>query len=121
MVGSDARRSARPERRPSTVIGLASLARMAFRGADLGPVARSLGERRQRNPEDAAALLDLSLIELFQGREHQHALLQAEALKLQKLYRHEPAVVVSHPLTVLALAAPGNLMANTPIEFLIEN
>ena len=121
MIGSDARRSPRTERQPSTVIGLAALARMAFRGADLGPVARSLGERRQRDPEDAAALLDLSLLELFQGREHHHALLQAEALRLQKLYRHEPAIAVSDPLRVLALAAPGNLMANTPIEFLVEN
>jgi hypothetical protein len=94
---------------------------MAFRGADLDPIARSLGERRQRDCEDAAALMDLSLLELFRGREDQHALLQAEALSLHKLYRHEAAMAVSDPLRVLALAAPGNLMANTPIEFLVEN
>jgi hypothetical protein len=121
MIGSDAKRFARAERQPSTVIGLAALARMAFRGADLGPVARSLGERRRRDPHDAAALLDLSLLELFQGREQHHALLQAEALRLHRLYRHEPVIAVSNPLRVLALAAPGNLMANTPIEFLVEN
>jgi hypothetical protein len=121
IIGSDVRRSTRAERQPPAVIGLAALARMAFRGADLGPITRSLGEREQRDPEDSAALLDLSLLELFQGREHHHALLQAEALRLQRLYRHEPAVAASDSLRVLALAAPGNLMANTPIEFLVEN
>ena len=121
MIGSDARRAATTERQPSTVIGLAALARMAFRGADLGAMTRSLGERRRRDPEDAAARLDLSLLELFQGREHDHALLQAEALGLRKHYRHEPAIASSDPLRILALAAPGNLMANTPIEFLVEN
>jgi hypothetical protein len=94
---------------------------MAFRGADLGPLARSLTERGLRNPEDAAAHMDLSILELFQGREQSRALLQAQALKLHNLYRHEPAIAASDPLRVLALAAPGNLMANTPIEFLIEN
>jgi len=121
MIGSDAKRSARTERQPSTVIGLAALARMAFRGADLGPIARSLEERLRRDPQDAAAHLDLSLVELFQGRGQRHAQLQAQALGLQKLYRNEPADAAPDPLGVLALAAPGNLMANTPIEFLLEN
>lgn len=121
MIGSDAGRPARTERQPATVIGLAALARMAFRGADLDPIARTLGERRRRDPDDAAALLDLSLLELFQGREDHHARLQTEALRLGQLYRHEPAVAARDPLRVLALAAPGNLMANTPIEFLVEN
>jgi hypothetical protein len=121
MNGSDVRHAATTERQPPTVIGLAALAKMAFRGADLSPIARSLTERGLRNPEDAAAYMDLSILELFQGREQNRALLQAKALKLHNLYRHEPAIAVSDPLRVLALVAPGNLMANTPIEFLIEN
>jgi hypothetical protein len=103
------------------LIGLAALAKMAFRGADLGPIAQSLIDRGQRNPADAAALMDLSLIELFQGREHNRAQLQALALKRRRFYRHAPPVATSAPLRVLALAAPGDLMANTPIEFLLEN
>jgi hypothetical protein len=94
---------------------------LAFRGADLGPLARSLSERGLRDPEDAAAHMDLSLLELFQGREQSRAQLQAQALKLHNLYRHQPAIAAADPLRILALAAPGNLMANTPIEFLIEN
>lgn len=121
MNGSQTKYIATPDRAPPTVIGLAALARMAFRGADLGPLAESLVARGERNPEDAAAHMDLSLLELFQGREQRHAQLQAAALRLRKVYRHEPAVAVTSPLRVLALAAPGNLMANMPIEFLVEN
>jgi hypothetical protein len=74
-----------------------------------------------RDPDDAAALMDLSLIELFQGRAQSRAQFQAEALELNKFYRHTSAHTTSSPLKVLALAAPGDLMANTPIEFLVED
>jgi hypothetical protein len=109
------------EQRPPILIGLATLAKMAFRGADLGPITQSLIDRGLRDPGDAAALMDLSLLELFQGREHNRARFQAQALELHKFYRHAPAVAASSPLRVLALAAPGDLMANMPIEFLLEN
>jgi hypothetical protein len=105
---------------PPCLIGLAALAKMAFQGADLRPVVQSLIDRRARNPEDAAALMDLSLIELFQGHAQSRAQFQAEALKLNKFYRHPSAHATSSPIGVLALAAPGDLMANTPIEFLVE-
>jgi hypothetical protein len=121
MNGSEVRQAATTERQPPTVIGLAALAKLAFRGADLGPLARSLTERGLRNPQDAAAHMDLSILELFQGREQRRAALQAQALGLHNLYRHQPAIAAADPLRILALATPGNLMANTPIEFLIEN
>jgi hypothetical protein len=120
MNGSNERRVASGEQQPPTLIGLATLAKMAFRGADLGPIRQSLIDRGLRDPDDAAAYMDLSLLELFQGREQNRASFQAQALKLHSLYRHAPAAV-SAPLKVLAFAAPGNLMANTPIEFLVEN
>jgi hypothetical protein len=109
------------DHQPPALIGLAALAKMAFRGADLGPIAQSLIDRHRRNSADAAALMDLSLIELFRGREQSRAELQTEALKLQRIYRHGRAFAASSPLRVLAFAAPGDLMANTPIEFLLEN
>ena len=108
------------EREPPTLIGLAKLAKMAFRGADLNPIRQSLIDRGLRDPCDAAAYMDLSILELFQGREQSRALFQAQALKLHNLYRHG-AAAAGTPLKVLAFAAPGNLMANTPIEFLVEN
>jgi glutathione synthase/RimK-type ligase-like ATP-grasp enzyme len=103
------------------LIGLAALAKMAFRGADLAPIAQSLMDRCHRNAEDAAALMDLSLIELFQGRAHGRAQFQARALKLRRTYRHAHARATARSVRVLALAAPGDLMANTPIEFLVED
>jgi hypothetical protein len=120
MSGSHVRRIAAAEQQPPILIGLARLAKMAFRGADLNPVRQSLIERGLRDPDDAAAYMDLSILELFQGREQSRALFQAQALKLRCLYRHGP-VSAAAPLKILAFAAPGNLMANTPIEFLIEN
>jgi hypothetical protein len=121
MNGFNVGRMANAERRPPTLIGLAALAKMAFRGDDLGPITQALIDRGRRDPEDAAAYMDLSLLELFQGREQSRARLQARALELHSVYRHEPAIAVSNALRVLAFAAPGNLMANTPIEFLLEN
>jgi hypothetical protein len=109
------------EQYPPVLLGLAALARMAFRGADLAPITQSLLDRSANNPEDAAALMDLSILELFGGREQSHAALQAQALSLRKLYRHRPATAVCDPLRILAFVTPGNLMANTPIEFLVEN
>ena len=109
------------EQQPPSLIGLAALAKMAFRGADLGPITQSLIDRSLRNSEDAAALMDLALLELFQGREHGRARYQAQALKLHQFYRHAPAIAASDPIRVLAFATPGDLMANTPIEFLLEN
>lgn len=121
MNDSNVRHIAISEPRPPALIGLATLAKIAFRGGDLGPIRQSLADRMRRDPQDAAAIMDLSLLELFQGHEQNRAQLQARALNLQNVYRHEPAIAVAEPMTVLALAAPGNLMANTPIEFLLED
>jgi hypothetical protein len=109
------------EQYPPVLIGLAALARMAFRGADLSPITQSLLERSARDPADAAAFMDLSILELFAGREQGHAALQAQALNVRKLFRHQPAATLCDPLRVLAFVTPGNLMANTPIEFLVES
>ncbi|WP_210254924.1 RimK family alpha-L-glutamate ligase [Methylocapsa sp. S129] len=121
MIDSDILDIAREEQQPPILIGLAALAKMAFRGADLGPITQSLIDRSRRNSEDAGALMDLSLLELFRGREDNRARFQAQALKLHRFYRHAPASAASDPLRVLALATPGDLMANTPIEFLLES
>jgi hypothetical protein len=120
LINSDSLPITIADQQPPCLIGLAALAKMAFQGADLGPVVQSLTDRRARDPHDAAALMDLSLIELFQGRAQTRAQFQAEALKIERFYRHPAAHATSSPIKVLALAAPGDLMANTPIEFLVE-
>src|SRR5579862_4516886 len=104
----------------ATPIGLPALCQMAFDGLDLAPVWNSLVHRVQARPGDAAALLDLSTIAQLQGRPGDRSELQAAALKLQRVYRRPAAVATDRPLRLLAFMAPGDFMANTPLEFMLE-
>ena len=101
-------------------IGLPALCQMAFDGHDLAPVWNKLVHRVRARPGDAAALLDLSVIAQLQGRPQDSRELQAAALKLQRVYRRPPAVETQQPLKLLAFMAPGDFMANTPLEFMLE-
>ena len=49
----------------------------------------------------------------WRGRRH--------ALRVQRLYRRPPARVSRDGIRLLALLAPGDFMANTPLEFLLED
>ena len=102
--------------------GLAGLARLmtqAFEGADLVPLAAELIARAAADPDDADALMDLSTVLQLQGVRDLGVTTQAHALASKRLYelghRDAPA------LRLLAIMAPGDLMTNTPLEFLIEN
>ena len=108
------------EQRPATPIGLPALCQMAFDGLDLAPVWNSLVHRVTAQPGDAAALLDLSTIAQLQGRPGDRSELQAAALKLQRVYRRPAAIAADRPLRLLAFMAPGDFMANTPLEFMLE-
>ncbi len=100
-------------------LGLAPLARMAFEGQALQPLANTLLERAQSDPQDAHALLDLSVLLQLQG-EHELALsTQQLALAQSRLYEWPSSRQAS--LRLLALMAPGDLMANAPIQFLLED
>jgi hypothetical protein len=99
------------------IIGLARLARLVFEGADLTPTWNGLVERVGADPADAAALLDLSTLLLLTGQRDQGLGLQAQAVALQSCYRRPAEGAAS--LKVLAIMAPGDMMANTPIDFLL--
>jgi hypothetical protein len=101
-------------------IGLPRLAKMAFDGVDLAPLWNTLVLRVQDDPDDAAALLDLSMIAHLQGRPNDRAALQTWALELQRLYRQPSAAAGPGPLKLLAFMTPGDFMANMPIGFLLE-
>lgn len=100
--------------------GLAKIMRLAFNGDNLSGLTTALSARVADNATDAAALLDLSIVHQLQAK-HETALeLQWQALQLQQHYRlagqsSRPAV------RVLAIMGPGEVMANTPIEFLVED
>jgi glutathione synthase/RimK-type ligase-like ATP-grasp enzyme len=99
--------------------GLAPLMRKAFSGVDLKPLGAQLIERSSANPNDAHALMDLATVLLLTGNREIALGAQMEALQLQQIY-HIPAAREPR-LRLLALMAAGDLMANTPLEFLLED
>lgn len=103
------------------VLGLAALMRRVFAGEDLGPVAQGFIDRAGRDPADAAALLDLATALFLADNADLARTVQAQALQVRRCYRlARPAAAAPAALRVLALAAPGELAANTPLDFLIE-
>lgn len=99
--------------------GLQRLMTLAFHGVDLGPRAAQLIERAAADEADADALMDLSVILQLQGLHDLGTATQAHALASKRQYEvrceREPA------LRLLALVAPGDMMTNTPLEFLVAD
>ena len=108
---------AQDERAP--LIGLAPLMRKAFSGADLKPLGTRLIERSTQFPNDAHTLMDLSTVLQLTGNRDIALAMQAQALEIQQIY-HIPAATPEPAIRLLAIMAPGDLMANTPLEFLLE-
>lgn len=102
------------------LIGLAALMRMAFSGVDLAPLGAQLIARAERNPNDANALMDLSTVLQLRGNRETALGVQAQALEIQQLYR-PPTASGQARLRLLALMGPGDLMSNSPLEFLLED
>jgi hypothetical protein len=103
-----------------TLIGLPALAKLAFDGCDLAPIWNELVMRAKDDPSDAAALMDLSTIAHLQGRPDDRLALQAMALKISRRYGLPTTTTAAKPLRLLALMAPGDFMANIPIEFMLD-
>ncbi|MCW2284623.1 hypothetical protein M2323_002510 [Rhodoblastus acidophilus] len=101
------------------LIGLAALTRRAMRGESLAPIAQALQARIAANPDDANALMDLSTVELLRGSRAARLRVQGEALARRKLYPQNARIPGATRL--LVLLAPGDFMANTPVEFLLED
>lgn len=105
---------------PAVPIGLPTLVKLAFDGSNLEPLWQTLLERALENPDDAAALMDLSTIAHIRGQRHERLVLQTHAIEAQRLYRQLPARDAANGLRLLALMVPGDFLANTPVEFLLE-
>ncbi|MBC7574710.1 MAG: RimK family alpha-L-glutamate ligase, partial [Herminiimonas sp.] len=103
----------------SPLIGVAPLMRRAFLKQDLAPLAAVLVKRAQDNPDDANAYLDCSTVLQLSGDRAIALEVQAQAIAINPLYSL-PARKAPQ-LRLLALMGPGDLMANTPIEFLLED
>jgi hypothetical protein len=101
------------------LIGVAPLTRHAFAGGDMTPIAIALVARAEAHPADANACLDCSTVLQLTGEREIALALQAEAIRIRPHYllprRATPA------LRLLVIMGPGDLMSNTPIEFLLED
>lgn len=109
------------------LIGVVSLMRMAVSGQDLAPLGTQLLQRAGDDPRTASAnaLMDLSTVLQLRGNRELALEMQSHALALQRLYsppmcrgkvdRNTAAI------RLLAIMAPGDLMSNSPIEFLLED
>ena len=105
-----------------SLIGYIALLRMLMSGIDgsaLSALAGRLLDRAKRNVNGANSLMDLSWVFLATGSNQMAVSTQALALKLQQLYRL-PAPCGRVGLRMLSLLAPGDYLANTPLEFLLE-
>jgi hypothetical protein len=100
------------------LMGLPHLMEMAFRGLSLEPPAQALIQRANQNPQDANALMDLASIMYLKGEAPLARRIQDDALSISRHYTL-PAVGPER-LRVLSIMAPGTLMDNAPIEFLLH-
>jgi hypothetical protein len=104
---------------PALIQGLAAITTRAFQGEDLTGLWQILADRVTADPGDGAALFDLSIICQLGGDRERGLAFQREALTHQRVYRLISAMG-GERLRVLALMGPGDFMANTPIEFLVQ-
>jgi hypothetical protein len=108
-----------PQRaQPQTTLGLAFLGRLVFEGDRLAGVWDELIGRLNADPGDYGAMLDLSTLLQMRGDRQGGLKLQATALAACRCYRTTHGT--GEALRVLAFMAPGDLMTNTPLDFMLE-
>jgi glutathione synthase/RimK-type ligase-like ATP-grasp enzyme len=101
------------------LIGLAKLMRMAYSDVDLAPLGTQLIERAETDT-GGNALLDLSTVLQLRGNRELALTMQAQALQIQQIYSL-PATSENITVRLLVIMGAGDLMANTPVEFLLED
>ncbi|MGZ4953854.1 MAG: ATP-grasp domain-containing protein [Methylobacter sp.] len=101
------------------LIGLTKLMRMAYSGYDLAPLGTQLIERAETDTS-GHALMDLSTVLQLRGNRDLALTMQAQAIETQQIYS-PPTATGQVNIRLLAIMSTGDLMANTPVEFLLEN
>jgi glutathione synthase/RimK-type ligase-like ATP-grasp enzyme len=102
------------------LLGLAALMRLHLAGADMAALGRQLVARAEADTSDACALMDASIVLQFLGQRDLALAMQRLALQSRRHYCL-PAARQPAKLRLLALLGPGDLMANVPIECLLED
>jgi len=101
------------------LMGLAVLMSRTCAGEPLTDIAKQLMERIKHNARDANALMDLSIISHLWFNHPIGLATQMQALMIQRLYRLPSTS--AKPLCLLALMQHGDLAANMPLEFLVQD
>ncbi|WP_297696903.1 hypothetical protein [Phenylobacterium sp.] len=104
---------------PARTLGLAALARLTLDAEALMRVWGELVARFEASGFDAGALFDIATLLLATGQREKGLELQAAALEVCRQYRR-PAPGGAPELRLLVICAAGDLMANTPVDFLLE-
>jgi hypothetical protein len=107
-----------PPSHPAVTLGLAFLAQVAWEGREVQAVSDALVAKLGHDPHDAGALLDLSTLHQLTGARDKGLELQAVAVEMQRTYRCVHGA--GGGLRILAFVVAGDLMANTPLDFLLE-
>jgi hypothetical protein len=110
-----------PAEAPSetSLMGLAVLMSRTCAGEPLTGIAKQLMARIERHPRDANALMDLSIISHLWFNHPIGLATQVQALLARRLYRLPSTS--DNPIRLLALMQPGDLAANMPLEFLVQD
>jgi len=103
---------------PAPSLGVARLMRLIQVEAELAVVWDGLLARLAADEGDAGALLDVSTLLQMSGQTEKGLELQAQAIARQPYYRTVHGA--GQGLRILAFMTPGDLMANTPLDFLLE-
>ena len=103
---------------PAPSLGIAALMRLIQVEAELAVVWDGLLGRLAADEADAGALMDVATLLLMSGQAEKGLELQAQAIARQPCYRTLHGS--GQGLRILAFMAPGDLMANTPLDFLLE-
>ena len=117
-VRTDARAASPPTETEAVVRGTAWLAARAMQGMGLDALFDALGPAPRTERALAAWLLDRSVVHALCFQPEQAAVLQAAALSITRHYRVGDGATATTGPTLLALTAPGDLMVNTPLDFL---
>ena len=122
--GSDPREVARliAAEAPLPFMGFACLMRLAISGLPIHELGTLLTHRAARYPQDANLLMDLATTAFLSLAPDNRAMafaMQRRALGMQQIY-HLPAPEAP-ALRVLAIMAPGDMTANTPLDCLLED
>jgi hypothetical protein len=105
-------------RSPPPLLGLSALLRAAFQDEDLTVHVPALMARAEHEG-DAYAMLDLALILQLRFQKESGLAVLGEALKIRQLFRIASAG--DDALKLLVIKTPGDLMANTPLECLLDD